>query len=274
MDYETIIFEKKDKIACVTMNKPETLNSLSYKMSAELTDVWRRAIEEDDIWAVILTGAGRAFNIGADMKEAARVSRTKEPRGSYRGYHVPWDMNKPMIGAINGMCAGGGLILLGACDIVICADDATFFDPHVSRGWLPLSETFATMTRMPYGLAMRMALMGVTERMSAERAYQVGLVSEVVPQAKLVERAIEIAKTICQQAPLSVRWIKETMRRTFIEEPYAGKMADWEKWVHLQVNLSHDGIEGPRAFAEHRPAQWTAEGGPQPRKSPKEAGYD
>ncbi|MBI2287559.1 MAG: enoyl-CoA hydratase/isomerase family protein [Chloroflexi bacterium] len=265
MAYETILLEKKGRIAYLTMNQPESLNALSFKMSEEIMDACQNVDEDDNIYVMVLTGAGRGFAVGANMKEAARASRTGEHGGGYGGHHAMEKMQKPVIGAINGICAGGGLIMLGGCDIVICSDDSTFLDPHVSVGWLPLSETFATVTHIPFGLAMRMALLGTTEKMSAERAYQVGLVSEVVPKDKLMERATQLAEQVAAQAPLAVRYIRQVMRRMFHEEPYARSMEEANRWVHGQVNRSHDGIEGPRAFSEKRKAQWNAEGGPNQR---------
>ncbi len=265
MAYEAITYEKKGKVAYLTMNQPESLNALNFKMSEEIINACQKVDDDDDIYVMVFTGAGRGFAVGANMKEAAQVSRTGEARGGYGGHHAMEKMKKPVVGAINGICAGGGLIMLGGCDIVICTEDATFLDPHVSVGWLPLSETFATVTHMPFGLAMRMALMGTSERMSAERAYQAGLVSEVVPHDKLMERATEIAEIIASQAPLAVRYTRQTMRRMFHEEPYARSLQEVSMWIHGQVNRAHDGIEGPRAFSEKRKAQWTGEGGPSQR---------
>ena len=262
MAYETIIYEKKGRVASITQNRPDSLNSLSFKMSDELIEAFQQANDDDDVYVIILTGVGRGFNVGADQKEAARVSRTGEPRGGYAGYGAPGNSLKPVVCAINGICAGGGLILLGGCDVVICAEDSTFFDPHVEVGWLPLGETFGTATSMPYHLAMRMALMGNSERMNAERAYQVGLVSEVVPPDKLGERALEIAEVIASKAPLATKWIRYAMRQIMIEGPHKETMELMDTWVHMQVNRAPDGIEGPRSFAEKRKAQWTGEGGP------------
>lgn len=266
MAYETIIYEKKNRVAYITQNRPDALNALSFQMSAEITDAFQQADSDDEVYVTVLTGVGRGFNVGADQKEAARVARTGERGGGYGGYSAPGKAKKPVVCAINGICAGGGLILLGGCDVVICADDVTFFDPHVEVGWLPLGETFATATYMPYGIAMRMALMGNSERMSAERAYQLGLVSEVVPKDKLMERATQIAETIASKAPLATRWIRQTMRQIIITDPHAVPMAEAERWVHMPVNRAPDGIEGPRAFSEKRKAQWTGEGGPFQRR--------
>lgn len=262
MAYETIIYEKLGRVAVITQNRPDALNALSFKMSDEITQGFQEANDDPEVYVIVLTGVGRGFNVGADQKEAARVSRTGERSGGYGGYSAPSKSLKPVVCAINGICAGGGLILLGGCDIVICAEDTTFFDPHCEVGWLPLSETFGTATSMPYHLAMRMALLGHSERMNAQRAYQVGLVSEVVPPDKLRDRAIELANVVAEKAPLSTKWIRYAMRHIMIDAPHEQAMNEMDTWVHMQVNRAHDGIEGPRAFAEKRKPVWTGEGGP------------
>lgn len=260
MAYEVVLYEKKNRVAHITLNRPEALNAWNNKLNEETFDAFQQADSDDDVYVIVLTGTGRGFQVGADMKEAARGERERpEGRG---GLGAMAAARKPIVCAVNGICAGAGLILLGSCDVIICADDATFFDPHVDVGWLPLGETFATATSMPYHLAMRMALMGNSERMNAERAYQVGLVSEVVPHDKLVERATEIAEAIASKAPLATRWIRQAMRQIMLDAPYKTAREEVNRWVHLQVNSAPDGIEGPRSFAQKRKAQWTGEGGP------------
>ncbi len=270
MAYETIVYEKKNHVAYVVQNRPDALNALSYKMSDEIMAAFEQADSDDDVYVIVLTGAGRAFNVGADQKEASRAEPPQGSREKYGGYKAPGRASKPVLGAVNGICAGGGLMLIGGCDVVICSHDATFFDPHADVGWLPLYETLATATYMPFGIAMRMALMGSSERMPAERAYQLGLVSEVVPRDKLMERTTEIAETIASKAPLVTRWIRQTMRQIIITAPHATPLAEAERWVHLQVNRSPDGLEGPRSFAEKRKPQWTGEGGPIDRQRRKD----
>ncbi len=257
MAYETIIYEKKGRIAYVTLNRPETLNAFNNTMHNELYDVWQKVMKDDDVWVVVLTGAGRAFCSGADMKEATQASETGEARRTGHFGFPSWteEMNKPIVCAINGICAGAGLILLGDCDIVICSEDTQFLDPHVSVGWVPFFETMATARRMPFGLAMRIALMGTTERMSAQRAYQVGLVSEVVPHYKLMERATEIAQTIAEQAPLAVRTIKELMNKV-LGAPYTEGIEMGLQATRKVDRESEDAKEGPRAFAQKRKPEW------------------
>ncbi len=204
------------------------------------------------------------FSGGADRREAARTSETGEARrtGHFGFPNVQnpgdersgCDVKKPIVAAINGVCAAGGLILLDGCDIIICSDDAQFLDPHVSIGWLPLAETMSTARRIPYPVAMRMALMGVTERMSAQRAYEVGLVTEVVPRDKLMQRATEIAEVISEQAPLAVRATKRAMARAF--KPFEDARALYHHYAASVAWGTEDAREGPRAFAEKRKPQW------------------
>ncbi len=252
MAYEAIIYEKKNKVAYITLNRPEALNAWNNAMNEETNDAFLDADNDNDIYVIVLTGKGRAFQSGADVKEMAKEARSR----TVRGIGAAGRAQKPVVCAINGICCGAGLILLGGCDVIICSDNATFFDPHVSIGLLPLSETFGSATSMPYHLSIRMALMGLQERMSAERAYQVGLVSEVVPQDKLMERATEIAQAIAEQGPLAVRAIKETMNRMFHVVPYAESQKEAHH-LHETINRAPDGIEGPRAFAQKRKPQWT-----------------
>ncbi|MFC1864605.1 enoyl-CoA hydratase/isomerase family protein [Chloroflexota bacterium] len=263
MAYQTVIYEKKGNIAYVTLNRPEQLNATNHALREDLYQVWQEIMKDDEVRVVVLTGKGRGFCSGADMKDAAQSPEQDETQRLRRMYFPnPWEFhmdpaefNKPMIGAVNGVCAGGGFRLLGGCDIIICSEKAEFLDPHVSVGYLPFFETMATLKRMPYGLAMRIALMGTSERMSAQRAYEVGFVSEVVPHDKLMERATEIAEVIARQAPLSVRYIKETINRAW-GPPYEDAREIGRQAMQLVDRDSEDGKEGPRAFAQKRKPQW------------------
>ncbi|MBI2287558.1 MAG: enoyl-CoA hydratase/isomerase family protein [Chloroflexi bacterium] len=266
MAYENLIYDKKGKVVIITMNRPDALNAMNYELTDELVDAFQKANDDTDINVIVLTGAGRAFQVGADMKVAAQIKPGESPRaGGWGGLGTPEKSLKPVVCAINGICAGGGLIMLGGCDVIICSDDATFFDPHVDVGWLPLGETFGTATSMAYHLAMRMGLVGNSERMNASRAYEVGLVSEVVPRDKLMARALEIADIIASKAPLATRWIRYAMRHIMIDAPHNAAIEEMNQWVHQQVNRDPDGREGPRSFAQKRKPQWTGEGGPKAR---------
>ncbi len=255
MAYENIIYEKKGNIAYMTLNRPEALNATNRAMHDEMYDAWKDVIKDDDIRVVVLTGAGRGFQSGADMKEAASGKRTRGHSG-FPG--MAEGLNKPIVCAVNGICGGGGLNLMNGCDIIIASEKAEFFDPHVSVGWSSIHVTFGMASRMPYGEAMRMSLMGVSYRMSAQRAYELGLVTEVVPHDKLMERATEIAKAIAEQAPLAVMDIKEIMKKAYMDVPFAAALDMAGKRPNARgVSGSNDHKEGPIAFAQKRKPQWT-----------------
>ena len=205
MAYETISYEKRDHVGVVTLDRPDALNAFNRRMEAELSGLWTEMRNDDDVWVAVLTAAGdRAFCVGVDTKEStAEVSAMSqfERWKKVPGSTVTARQNgcfKPVITAVNGMCGGGGLYFVADSDIVIAAENATFFDPHVTYGRVAAVEPIALTRRMPFGEVMRMALMGSAWRMSAERAYQVGLAQEVVPRAGLLAAAMEMAQALAE----------------------------------------------------------------------------
>lgn len=204
MDYQTILFEAADKIATITINRPDAMNSFTRRMMDEFADVWRRIAEDSDIHVTVLRAApGRAFSTGVDVKAA------REPGGSVIADDVfdaedpgrklgPKSMRcwKPVVCAIHGMAAGGAFYWINESDIVICSDDATFFDPHVTYGMTAALEPIGMTYRMPLQDVLRMVLLGNDERVCAETAKQIGIVSEVVPLEQLWSRAHELATII------------------------------------------------------------------------------
>ncbi len=255
MAYETIIYEKKGHIAYMTLNRPESLNATNRLMHTEMYEAWQDIVKDDNIRVAVLTGTGKGFQAGADMKEAASGERVRGHSGFPRACE---GLNKPIICAVNGICGGGGLNMMAGCDIIIASDKAEFCDFHVSVGWSAPMVTYAMSLRMPYGEALRLSFMGKSERMSAQRAYDVGFVSEVVPHDKLMERATEIAQVIAEQAPLAVQDIKECMKQAWFDIPAAaaGTLASTRSNAG-KVSASADHKEGPRAFAQKRKAVWT-----------------
>ncbi len=250
--YETIKFEKKGAIAIVTLARPEAGNSHNHRMGQELTHAWNSANDDPDIRVVILTGAGeKFFCAGADAKALSR-GESIGPFGD-----IPENFRKPVMLAINGICAGGGFHFLWQSDFAICADHATFMEPHVSIGWVPLREMMGLAERAPLSVVFRMAFMGTKERMDARRAYELGIVTEVVPANLLMVRAIEIAGAIAEQAPLAIEATKEILHRAF-ELRFARRQA-LDHGILLREARTHhseDYREGPRAFAEKRKPHW------------------
>ena len=220
-EFETITFEVRDHVAWITLNRPDVMNAFNFAMQMELRKAWLDVRLDDDIRVVVLTGAGeKAFCSGIDRSEFKSLTDV-DPDDHLRQYvesstsYDPIGQNlspksglqcwKPIVAAVNGVAAGGALYMLGEADIIICSENATFFDPHVSFAMVSAYESVLMAHRMPLGEVLRMQLMGTYERMSAERALQIGLVSEVLPQAELLEAAGRIAEAIAAQSPSAVQ---------------------------------------------------------------------
>ncbi|MFJ3800374.1 enoyl-CoA hydratase/isomerase family protein [Streptomyces sp. NPDC090088] len=191
--------DKETGVAVVTLDRPERLNAIDLATAAELAALWRALRFDDTVRAVVLTGAGsRAFSTGLD-----RDAVVPQPSSPY-SQDDPLiavgpkanDLWKPVIAAVAGMACGGAFYLLGEADFVIAEEDATFFDPHTSYGMVSAYESVLLAQRMPYGEVARMVLMGNAERVSAQRAYEVGLVSEVTGPGRALEAAVRCATVI------------------------------------------------------------------------------
>jgi enoyl-CoA hydratase/carnithine racemase len=208
MDLTTLIYEVSDHVATVTLNRPEAMNSFNQAMCDEFSLVWKTVREDDDVHVVVLRAAGdRAFCTGVDVKQGidrhSNVWTQADPgeQLSPKLNHV-W---KPVVCCVHGMAAGGAFYWINESDIVICSDDATFFDPHVSYGMTAALEPIGLARRVPLGEALRIALLGLDERLSPERALQIGLVSEVVPREKLWARGAELAQIIAAKPPAAIQ---------------------------------------------------------------------
>jgi enoyl-CoA hydratase/carnithine racemase len=206
--YQTVGYEVTDHVATVTLDRPDKLNAFNQQMVDEFVDLWRRVRLDDDVHVVVLRAAGdRAFCTGVDVKDGIDKHEniwTQEDPGtglSPKANKV-W---KPVVCAVHGMAAGGAFYWINDSDIVLCSNDATFFDPHVSYGMTSALEPVGLARRIPLGEALRWALLGLDERMSAQRALQIGLVSEVVPRADLWTRADEIARIIAAKPPAAIQ---------------------------------------------------------------------
>jgi E-phenylitaconyl-CoA hydratase len=266
MNQEAALLERHGFTAVVTLNRPDAGNAMNGEMRDTLNEIWSEVAADNDVRAVIITGAGKKhFCTGADMKWQAQLARegklpgqNGQPLGkSVRWPDVPKTMWKPVFLAINGVMAGGGFHFLWQSDFAICSDNATFLEPHVSVGWVPVREMLGVATRVPFSVAMRMALMGTSERVDAERACQVGMVSEVVSQDQLLARALDIAEKIGEQAPLAVRAIKETMHRTYGLEWAHSEPLAYADTLRDIIHSGPDTKEGPRAFSEKRKPEWS-----------------
>lgn len=253
-----LLFEVEDRIATITLNRPEVMNAMDPETYSELSEAWRTVRDDPDIWAAIITGAGdRSFTSGADLRgvsgrlnnEAWRFWQTQSEQLLNRGLEV-W---KPVIAAVNGYCLGGGVTLLLATDIRIASRNATFGLSEVKRGILPANGgTQRTLRQLPYPIAMELLLTG--DRIDAERAKTIGLINEVVESAELMERARDMAKRICENGPLAVRAIKElAVRSQYLSLEDGLRM---EQAISRILGTTDDAKEGIKAFGEKRPANF------------------
>jgi enoyl-CoA hydratase/carnithine racemase len=198
-DYECLLYSESDGVATITLNRPEKLNAFSPTQIAEIEDVWRKLRMNDDVRVAIITGAGdRAFSTGVDLsfRFPQPSSKLMMNDDMFRIGPKTNDLWKPVIAAVNGMACGGAFYILGEVEMIIAADTATFFDPHVTHGLPSVYESMLMLQRMPIGEIMRIALLGRHERMSAERAYDIGLVQDVVAAGDLMDVAMSTARLI------------------------------------------------------------------------------
>lgn len=216
MSYQTILFDVADHVATITINRPQAMNSFNRQMMDDFAHAWQTISWNDDIHVVVLRAApGRAFCTGVDVKPPV-VGADDRPAVDHDNiWHCfdPGDMLgpkaqkcwKPVICAVHGMAAGGAFYWLNEADIVIASEDATFFDPHVTYGMTSSLEPIGMTYKMPLQDVLRMVLLGNDERMTAKKAMEVGLVSEVVALAELWPRAHEMALQIAAKPPAAIQ---------------------------------------------------------------------
>lgn len=259
----SLLFEKRGHLAFLTFNRPEVHNSFNPETIVRLSEAWEEVNRDDGIRAAIITGAGTvAFSAGADLgrliplftgarkpddewDQRLLANRSFSEMALLRGYNV----DKPIVAAINGFCIAGGMELIQATDLRVASENSSFGLQEVKWAIVPAAGSLARLQRqIPYCKAMEILLTG--DRIDAQEAWRLGLVNYVVPQAKLMEKTTELAETIAANGPIAVRKIKEAVRRTSgrpLEEAFA-----IENECAREVIRSQDAKEGPRAFMEKR----------------------
>ncbi|MDG1305025.1 MAG: enoyl-CoA hydratase-related protein [Pseudomonadales bacterium] len=259
---ETTQFEVKDKVAWITLNRPAAMNSINPELRWQLSEHLNEVENNDDIWLAVITGAGqKAFCAGADLKHRAMErNATSEQLAKWRQLaqetkHIieRWHFKKPLIAMVNGYALGGGLEIAMACDIIVAADHAEFGLPEPRRGLIAGSAGVHRLPRQ-IGLKPAMGYLLTGRHMSAIRAFQLGLVNEVVPANELTDTVQGYVDDILRCAPLAVRATKEAVVKG-LDHPLAQAFyTRYEGEVARQQ--SADALEGPRAFAEKRSPQW------------------
>jgi enoyl-CoA hydratase/carnithine racemase len=252
---ETFTWHASEGIVTVTLNRPERLNALARQMQLELAGFWAALKDEPGLRCVILTGAGRAFCVGADTSDMAAAVRPDSGRGLDALNFCPArSVDVPVILALNGMCLGGALNFLADADIAIASEQAWLSDYHVTMGQVSGPPTVQLASKVSFTAVAPLALCGSAYRMSAQHALAANLVSEVVAAAELMPRATAVARMIAAQSPTAVRETLRILRRR-AREPIEAELRDaWAAVVRQWSNA--DALEGPRAFAEKRPARW------------------
>ena len=261
MSYEHLLIERHGPVGWLINNRPDALNAMNAKMRDEFADAWSELNDDPTVRVIVHTGNGRAFQTGVDVTELATdgqgMERYRDSVQNFDLHFTAWHQKvwKPVIAAVNGICAGGGFHWVADSDVVIAASDAQFFDPHVSVGQVVAIEAIGLLRKMPAEAVMRMAFVGKYERMSAARALELGMVSEVVdPPDRLRERAQQLAEMIAQNSPSAMAATKkalwEALEMGLTDACRNGAQHLVSMWGHP------DQTEGPAAFAEKREPQW------------------
>jgi enoyl-CoA hydratase/carnithine racemase len=227
MGFETITLDVDAKVATLTLNRPEKLNAFNRRMCGEVKDAWHRIKADEHVNAVVLRAAGdRAFSAGLDVSEdfgqPDDVWNHEDP-GEYLSpkWQQVW---KPVVCAVQGMCTAGGFYFVNESDVVICSEEATFFDSHVTFGLVSAIEPVGLMRRIGLGETLRIALAGNRERVTAETALRIGLVTEVVPAAELWTRADELARMIASYPTAATQGTVKAIWES-LDKPYRAAVA-------------------------------------------------
>ena len=253
-----LIYEKFDHYAILTMNRPERLNALGGDLRRLTTEAVADFEADPAMRVGILTGTGRAFSAGADLKEMNEQNQSRDGQRDTMGYNLEDSMpfsrsRKPFIAAINGLCIAGGLERALDCDIRIASTEAYFGLFEVKRGIMPGYAIHHLARMLPIGEALYIML--TADRIEPPDALRIGLVREVLEPDELIPRAVEIAEMIAANAPLAVegtKFMAQQWRQLQIDESYRVG-----QWVSRAVLNSEDAKEGPQAFVEKRAPNWT-----------------
>lgn len=258
MDYQHIIVSTTEHVTTVCLNRPQSMNAINSVMHEELQRAFDAFAADDDQFIGVITGAGeRAFCAGSDLKAIAEGGKhTGYPKNGYAGLIERFDLNKPLIAAVNGVCLGGGFEIALACDLIIASEQASFGLPEPRVGAVALGGGVHRLARQ-IGLKRAMGYVLSSGRISAKEGMALGLVNEVVAASELQAATNRWCEEILKGAPMAIRASKEAIMRGLDEPSLADAIRSqesypaFEQWRHAE-----DTVEGPRAFAEKRLPQW------------------
>ena len=254
---DTVLYEKQGKIVIITLNRPEALNAINRQLAGELREALVRFDQDEEALVGIITGAGRAFCAGRDLKERAEDNtagiQAKAIDSMSPEHPYMWPQTwKPLIAAINGYALAGGWSIAQICDLRLAAEDAKLGITESRVGLLP---PFATILPRLIPMASVLELVFTAEPISAQQGWEVGFVNKVVPGERLIEEALALAERIVANAPLAVRYFKELAYKSL--DMKVSDINSLTLRMYDRLLLSDDSKEGPRAFAEKREPQWT-----------------
>ena len=251
-----VLYEVNRHVATITYNRPEALNAINGDMRRDLNAAFASFRDDEDAWVAIVTGAGKAFCAGADMRDGA--GSTGEFAGTFwekptiNSFESGWEIFKPVIAAVNGYCLGYGLTLVSWCDFVIASDRAQFGMPEVRLGVPTIVGAIRLPQRLNWQYAMELLLTG--DRIDATRAKEIGLAGWVVPHDELIDEAHKLADRLLAAAPLAARTVKEVAMRSQHLPPL--EAIRFGETMRKVAAATEDAAEGMRAAAERRPPVW------------------
>ena len=255
MTYKFSLLEKKDHLWIVTLNRPERMNALHSPAHLELDKIFDNFQEDEEAWVAVITGAGdRAFSAGNDLKYQAEGGSMERVETGFAGLTSRYNLNKPLIAAVNGVAMGGGFEIALACDLIIASENASFALPEPKVG---LAALAGGMHRLPrqIGLKRAMGMMLTGRTVLADEGKELGFVNEVVPQNELLVKAEEWAKMIMECSPVSIRTTKNVAINGLNYSSIEDAMNQKYESVNTLFN-SQDFIEGPLAFSQKRKPDW------------------
>jgi enoyl-CoA hydratase/carnithine racemase len=265
MSYEEIIYEVADRVATITLNRPESLNAFTGVMLQEWTDALQRAQRDDNVWVVVVTGAGRGFCSGGNVKGFAYAADQEKPPLHTQRHHMRYgvhqvprtvaQLDKPYIAAVNGPAAGAGMDMASMADIRLASDKAKFVMSYVNMGLVSGDGGAYYLPRI-VGMAKAYELMWFGEPFDAHEALRIGYVSHVVPHEEFAPFVKDYATKLAQKPPVAVQLIKRAVRKG-LETNDLDNTLDYLEWAMLVCRSTEDSKEGPRAWREKRPPVFT-----------------
>lgn len=250
-------YETNGAVLTLTLNRPHVLNALTPEAHAELDTAFNQFRDDPSLYVAIVTGVGeQAFCVGTDLKALSETHNHQKPGTGFAGITARFDLFKPVIAAVNGMCFGGGTEIVAACDLAIATEHAEFglLEPRVGLAALGGGALQRLARQMPMKDAMKLVLTGA--RISATEAKRIRLINDVVPASQLMEKARELAAQILACAPLAIQASKQVMLQS-LNEPDLQRAMQMEYGLAQRMLASQDAIEGPLAFAQKRKPVWT-----------------